>query len=154
LRPSSMRMLAASVKGVSQLRVVVASILINLHQIKGTDLETIERVYLFGTEMRNVLERSVYRPLDLQTEVLDELETAGSSNDGWQVVQPAIRAAFLGGFTKRRFKEVLNDVTRSAEVAEVSVRSELQERGGQTANDPIRLDAALAALAGSVSGRR
>lgn len=98
LKPSGQRRLADSLRSSETMAVLGDAIARSLALTTGVNSETIERLYLFGVEMRQVYETRFNRDLICDWRYPSALEP--------------VREAFLGGFEGRTLSETVSRIKR------------------------------------------
>lgn len=98
LKPSGQRRLADSLRSAEAMAVLGDAIARSLALATSVNAETIERLYLFGVEMRQVYETRSNRDLGY--------------NWSYAGVPEPVRDAFLGGFHGRTLAETVNRIKR------------------------------------------
>lgn len=106
LRPSEMRQISSQLGHAIPLHAFFSAITSALSHIESVNRETIERVFLFGVEMRKILEESDYR-----TEWTTQIEPYTN----WPNVWPVLKIAFLCGLEQSRFSDALKTIRDSFE---------------------------------------
>jgi len=95
LRPSQLSELSTSLTGAASITALFRAIEIAFEKLDGVDSETVERLYLFGLEIRQVLENS--REVAFSEE---EIEALARHNTAWPNVWSIARVAFLAGLVR------------------------------------------------------
>jgi|ERR1700692_2205660 hypothetical protein len=111
LRPSQMRELYSSVNGPIPVGIFFRAIELALEPLSYVDPETSERVYLFGLEMRQILEKGDFKRF--YAAGLEALIIAECSN--WDAVSPVAKTAFFGGLRRTPFRSVRTQIDKGAQ---------------------------------------